>query len=76
MKKANIIHHDVEASIFERAYPEGSSIHERFKVSKSMADVVGMSARFDLEVKAKKFAYLSYRTFVELLQNMVPYGFK
>jgi len=37
VKKANIRHHDVEAEIFERAHPEGSSVYERSKVSKSMA---------------------------------------
>jgi SAM-dependent methyltransferase len=37
VKRANIRHHDVEAEIFERAHPEGSSIYEMVKVSRSIA---------------------------------------
>jgi len=40
VKRANIRHHDVEAEIFERVHPEGSSIYERAKVSKSIAYIV------------------------------------
>jgi SAM-dependent methyltransferase len=40
VKRANIRHHDVEAEMFERAHPEGSSIYERAKVSWSLAYVV------------------------------------
>jgi len=48
VKKANILHHDVEAQIFERAHPEGSSIYERSKVSKSIAFIVENSVARDL----------------------------
>lgn len=48
VKKANILHHDVEAEIFERAHPEGSSIYERSKVSKSIAFVAENSSMRDL----------------------------
>jgi SAM-dependent methyltransferase len=37
VKRANIRHHDVEAEIFERVHPEGSSIYESAKVSRSIA---------------------------------------
>jgi len=48
VKKANIRHHDAEAEIFERAHPEGSSIYERSKVSKSMAFIAENSNVRDL----------------------------
>lgn len=48
VKKANIRHHDAEAEIFERAHPEGSSVYERSKVSKSMAFIAGNSNMRDL----------------------------
>ena len=40
VKRANIQHHDVEATFFERAHPEGSSVYERCRVSKSIAYIV------------------------------------
>jgi ubiquinone/menaquinone biosynthesis C-methylase UbiE len=40
VKRANIQHHDAEANFFERAHPEGSSVYERRKVSKSIASIV------------------------------------
>jgi len=48
VKKANIVHHDVEAEIFERVHPEGSSIYERSKVSKSMVFIAENSNVRDL----------------------------
>lgn len=48
VKRANIIHHDVEAEIFERVHPEGSSIYERSKVSKSIAFIAENSNKRDL----------------------------
>lgn len=48
VKKANVCHHDVEAGIFERAHPEGSSIYERSKVSKSIAFIAENSNTRDL----------------------------
>jgi len=50
VKKANIIHHDIEAEIFECAHPEGSSIYERSKVSKSIAFIAENSPIRDLSV--------------------------
>jgi ubiquinone/menaquinone biosynthesis C-methylase UbiE len=41
VKKANIIYHDMEGEVFERAHPEGSSIYERSKVAKSIAFTTG-----------------------------------
>lgn len=37
VKRANVRHHDVEAEIFEKVHPEGSSLYERSKVLKSLA---------------------------------------
>jgi ubiquinone/menaquinone biosynthesis C-methylase UbiE len=48
VKRANIIHHDVEAKIFERAHPEGSSIYERANVSKNIAFIAENSNRKNL----------------------------
>lgn len=48
VKKANIRHHDVEAEIFERVHPEGSSSYERSKVSKSVAFIAENSDMRDL----------------------------
>jgi len=48
VKKANIIHHDAEAEIFERAHPEGSSIYEKSKVSKSIGFIAENSEIMDL----------------------------
>lgn len=48
VKRANILHHDVEAEIFERVHPEGSSIYERSRVSKSMAFIAGNLSVRDL----------------------------
>ena len=48
VKKANVRHHDVEAEIFERAHPEGSSIYERSKVLKSIAFIAENSDVRDL----------------------------
>jgi SAM-dependent methyltransferase len=48
VKRANIRHHDVEAEIFERVHPEGSSIYERAKVSKSIAYIVQNCGAKDL----------------------------
>jgi SAM-dependent methyltransferase len=48
VKKANIRHHDVEAEFFERAHPEGSSVYERAKVSKSIAFIAENSDVRDL----------------------------
>ena len=48
VKKANVRHHDVEAGIFERAHPEGSSIYERSKVLKSIAFIAENSDVRDL----------------------------
>jgi len=35
IKRANILHHDVEAEFFEKMHPEGSSLYERSQVSKN-----------------------------------------
>jgi len=43
VKKANVIYHDVEAEIFERVHPEGSSIYERSKVARAIAFIAGDS---------------------------------
>jgi len=43
VKRANIRHHDVEAEIFERVHPEGSSIYERTKVAESIAFIADNS---------------------------------
>lgn len=48
VKKANIRHHDVEARIFERVHPEGSSIYERSKVSKTMVFIAENMSTKDL----------------------------
>jgi ubiquinone/menaquinone biosynthesis C-methylase UbiE len=48
VKKANIRHHDVEAQIFERAHPEGSSVYERAQVSRSLAFIAGNTGSHDL----------------------------
>jgi SAM-dependent methyltransferase len=48
VKKANIRHHDVEAQIFERAHPEGSSVYEKAEVLKSLASIAGNSATQDM----------------------------
>jgi len=48
VKKANIIHHHVEANIFESAHPEGSSIYEKSEVSKSITFIVSKSANLRL----------------------------
>jgi ubiquinone/menaquinone biosynthesis C-methylase UbiE len=50
VKKANIRHHDVEAEFFERVHPEGSSVYERAKVSKSIAFIAERSDVRDLAV--------------------------
>ncbi|NWF86651.1 class I SAM-dependent methyltransferase [Candidatus Bathyarchaeota archaeon] len=48
VKWANIRHHDVEAEVFERVHPEGSSIYERAKVSKSIAYIAKSCRARDL----------------------------
>ena len=48
VKKANIRHHDIEAEFFEKVHPEGSSIFERAKVSKSIAFIVKNSIAKDV----------------------------
>jgi len=48
VKKANIRHHDAEAGIFECVHPEGSSVYERSKVSKSLAFIAENSDARDL----------------------------
>lgn len=44
VKKANMLHHNIEAGFFERAHPESSSVYERAQVSKSLDYVVENSA--------------------------------
>lgn len=39
IKRANILHHDVEAEIFERVHPEGSSLYERSQVLKNIKSI-------------------------------------
>jgi ubiquinone/menaquinone biosynthesis C-methylase UbiE len=48
VKKANIRHHDVEARVFERAHPEGSSVYERAEVSRSLGFITRNSGSRDL----------------------------
>lgn len=48
VKKANILHHDVEAGFFEQAHPEGSSFYEKTKVMRSIAFIVENSVARDL----------------------------
>jgi len=43
IKLANIRHHDVEAEFFEKAHPEGSSLYERSRVSRSLAYILQLS---------------------------------
>jgi len=71
VKKANILHHDVEAEIFERAHPEGSSIYEKSKVSRSIGSIAENSEITDLCVDvgcgtgfATSFELPFYRTVV------------
>jgi ubiquinone/menaquinone biosynthesis C-methylase UbiE len=47
-KKANITYHNLEAEIFERVHPEGSSIYERSEVAKSIAFITEYSNMRDL----------------------------
>lgn len=48
IKKANIKHHNIEASFFEKAHPEGSSIYERTEVLKSITFIVKNSTSRDI----------------------------
>ena len=48
VKKANILHHDVEAKFYECAHPEGSSIYQRSKVLKSIEFIIENSVTRDL----------------------------
>ena len=48
IKKANILHHDVEAEIFERVHPEGSSLYERSQVLKNISSISGNSRANEL----------------------------
>ncbi len=48
IKRANILHHDVEAEIFERAHPEGSSLYERFQVLRNINSISGDSTANEL----------------------------
>jgi len=48
VKKANILHHDVEAGFFEQAHPEGSSFYEKTKVMRGISFIVGSSVARDL----------------------------
>jgi len=43
IKRANILHHDVEAEIFEKVHPEGSSLYERSQVLKNVNSISGKS---------------------------------
>lgn len=48
IKKANILHHNVEAEFFEWVHPEGSSVYERAQVSRSIAFIAEHSSPKDL----------------------------
>ena len=48
IKRANILHHDVEAEIFERVHPEGSSLYERSQVLKNVNFISGNSTANEL----------------------------
>jgi ubiquinone/menaquinone biosynthesis C-methylase UbiE len=48
VKKANIAHHALEAELFERAHPEGSSVYEISEVTRSMVFIAENSDTQDL----------------------------
>ena len=48
VKRANIRHHDVEAELFEKVHPEGSSLYERAKVLESLAFIARNSISYDV----------------------------
>ena len=48
VKKTNINYHNVEAEVFERLHPEGSSIYEMTKATESIAFILSNSNRRDL----------------------------
>ena len=48
IKKANILHHNVEAEIFEKMHPEGSSLYERSQVAKNIKYICGNSTANEL----------------------------
>jgi len=48
IKKANISHHDIEAEIFERVHPEGSSLYEKSQVLRSFNSISSKSKANEL----------------------------